>query len=131
MTDTDLKKLGHLSRSNPHHKDWAPLTLYMQSQARPFLGWLSISRVQHLQLLPQVSKYTFFTEQRQQCATRRSFAQQCWTPAVPWRQVEKAAYAKHGGPDGLEEARLRRISTRTEARKKKRSAREAKARLPL
>ena len=38
MTDTDLKKLGHLSRSNPHHKDWAPLTLYMQSQARRSWG---------------------------------------------------------------------------------------------
>ena len=50
---------------------------------------------------------------------------------MSWRQVEQAAYAKHGGPDGLEEARLRRISTRTEARKKKRSAREAKARLRL
>ena len=48
-----------------------------------------------------------------------------------WRQVEQAAYAKHGGPDGLEEARLRRISTRTEARKKKRSAREAKVRIRL
>lgn len=47
------------------------------------------------------------------------------------RQVEQAAFAKHGGPDGLEEARLRRISTRTEARKKKRSAREAKVRLRL
>ena len=34
VTDNDLKKLGHLSRSNPHHKDWAPLTLYMQSQVR-------------------------------------------------------------------------------------------------
>ena len=50
---------------------------------------------------------------------------------MSWRQVEQAAYAKHGGPDGLEEARLRRISTRTEARKKKRSVREAKARLCL
>lgn len=38
VTDTDLKKLGHLSRSNPHHKDWAPLTLYMQSQARRSRG---------------------------------------------------------------------------------------------
>ena len=49
---------------------------------------------------------------------------------MPLRQVEHAAFAKHGGPDGLEQARLRRIDTRTEARKRKRSAREAKARLP-
>lgn len=38
VTDTNLKKLGHLTRSNPHHKDWAPLTLYMQSQARRIWG---------------------------------------------------------------------------------------------
>ncbi len=34
VTDGDLKKLGCLTRANPQHKDWAPLKLYMQSQAR-------------------------------------------------------------------------------------------------
>ncbi len=42
--------------------------------------------------------------------------------------MEQAAYAKHGGPGGLERARLQRIDDRTEARKRKRAARETKAR---
>lgn len=45
-------------------------------------------------------------------------------------QIELTAFAKHGGPEGLEQARLRRIDNRTEARMKKRMARESKASTP-
>ena len=45
-------------------------------------------------------------------------------------QIELTAFAKHGGPEGLEQARLRRIDNRTEARMKKRMARESKASNP-
>ncbi len=35
VTDNDLKKLGYITRINPGNKEWAPLKLYMQSQACP------------------------------------------------------------------------------------------------
>ncbi|KAK9844150.1 hypothetical protein WJX81_006135 [Elliptochloris bilobata] len=62
------------------------------------------------------------------CLARINPQHKEWAPLKLYMQsqVEVAAFAKHGGPDGLEEARLRRIDTRTEARKKKRTSREAK-----
>ena len=32
LTEGDLKKLGSISRANPHKKDWSAMRLYMQSQ---------------------------------------------------------------------------------------------------
>lgn len=35
LTDVDLKPLGSLRKANPHRKDWQPMHLYLESQARP------------------------------------------------------------------------------------------------
>ena len=32
LTEGDLKKLGSISRANPHKKDWSAMRLYLQSQ---------------------------------------------------------------------------------------------------
>eukprot|EP00891_Asterochloris_glomerata_P003060 jgi/Astpho2/3060/e_gw1.00051.213.1_t len=32
VTDSDLKKLGSITKPNPQHKDWAPMRLYLLSQ---------------------------------------------------------------------------------------------------
>ena len=32
LTEGDLKKLGSITRANPHKKDWSAMRLYMQSQ---------------------------------------------------------------------------------------------------
>lgn len=32
MTDGDLRKLGFVSKPNPHKKDWSAMCLYLQSQ---------------------------------------------------------------------------------------------------
>jgi len=32
LTENDLKRLGALSKSNPQHKSWRPMQLYLQSQ---------------------------------------------------------------------------------------------------
>ena len=34
LTDADFKKLGSLEKANPKHKDWKPMRLYLDSQAR-------------------------------------------------------------------------------------------------
>lgn len=34
LTDSDFKKLGFLTKSNPQHKDWTPMRLYMVSQVQ-------------------------------------------------------------------------------------------------
>jgi hypothetical protein len=124
VTDGDLKKLGCLTRANPQHKDWAPLKLYMQSQARAradtppaaLAGLQTCPRAQH-------STAELYGAERVQQALRQRVTRERRA-----RQVEQAAHAKHGGADGLERARLQRIDDRTEARKRKRAARESKAR---
>ena len=34
LTDGDLKKLGSVTRSNPHKKDWSAMRLFLQSQVQ-------------------------------------------------------------------------------------------------
>lgn len=34
LTDADFKKLGSLTKSNPQHKDWTPMRLYLVSQVQ-------------------------------------------------------------------------------------------------
>ncbi len=34
MTDGDLKKIGSLSKANPHKKEWSSMRLYLDSQVR-------------------------------------------------------------------------------------------------
>ena len=32
LSDSDVNKLGTISKANPNHKSWAPMKLYLQSQ---------------------------------------------------------------------------------------------------
>eukprot|EP00884_Botryococcus_braunii_P021736 jgi/Botrbrau1/8246/Bobra.0001s0004.1 len=70
VTDGDLKKLGSLSKSNPHKRDWSQMRLFLESQ------------------------------------------------------VQDMAYSKHGGPEGVENARDIMVSRRTENKMKKRRLQE-------
>lgn len=49
VTDGDLKKLGSLSKSNPHKKDWSQMRLFLESQVVLCLstGAIDVTKVKY------------------------------------------------------------------------------------
>ena len=107
MTDGDLKRLGSLSKANPHRRDWTPMRLYMESQVwvggvDGWRGWVACVHacVRAPADPPKPKHYTH-------------------TPHTHTAlQVQAVAHAKHGGAEGVAQHQQAKLDAQMAARVK-------------